>query len=236
MEQILAFIGAVVVGGGGLGVIVYQIFKALGGKWLDQRFESRLQSLRHEHGKEIEQLRFKISALLDRTTKMHQREFEVLPEAWQILNDAYWATRAAVSLGRSYPDLSAMTPPQLNAFISKSQLEDWERDELQSAPDPNAYYQKRIDIRRLSDAKNQAQNSYTFTMKNGIFIEASLRQQFSALHDLIWDALIDEETNLFQKPMPRFMNRIRKLHDEGDNMMKALEMEIHDRIWPKETV
>jgi len=83
-----------VAAGGGLTLIAYQIFKRFAVKWLDSKFEERLQALKHKHGKEIERLRFEIAKLLDRATKLHQREFEVLPEAWSKLNDAFWNTQS----------------------------------------------------------------------------------------------------------------------------------------------
>src|SRR5690242_14921631 len=90
LEEILKAVGAVVLAGGGMSLIVYQVFKHLAARWLESKFEERLQALKHAHGKELEQLRFRISALLDRATKLHQREFEVLPDAWAKLNDAFY--------------------------------------------------------------------------------------------------------------------------------------------------
>lgn len=86
LEELLKAIGLLVVAAGGLTAIAYAIFKNLGEKWLDARFDERLAAYKHEQQKELEQVRFKITALLDRATKLHQREFEVLPEAWSLLN------------------------------------------------------------------------------------------------------------------------------------------------------
>ena len=81
LDSVLKVIGFIVIAGGGLSLIVFHVFKYLGEKWLDSKFEERLQALKHEHGKELERLRFKISTALDRATKLHQREFDVLPDA-----------------------------------------------------------------------------------------------------------------------------------------------------------
>jgi hypothetical protein len=61
------------------------LFKVLGEKWLNAKFEERLAQYKHAQQKEIEQLRFRINSLMDRTTKLHQHEFDVLPEAWSRL-------------------------------------------------------------------------------------------------------------------------------------------------------
>ena len=66
---------------GGFGATAaWWLFQAFGDKWLAARFDKRLEALRHAQQKELEELRFRINALLDRATKLHQREFEVLPE------------------------------------------------------------------------------------------------------------------------------------------------------------
>jgi hypothetical protein len=82
LTDILAAIGALIVGSGTIGAIAFGLFKVLGEKWLNAKFEERLAEYKHAQQKEIEQLRFRINSLMDRTTKLHQHEFEVLPEAW----------------------------------------------------------------------------------------------------------------------------------------------------------
>jgi len=46
-----------------------------------------LLAYKHEQQKELEHLKFSINAQMDRATKLHQREFEALPEAWSNSTD-----------------------------------------------------------------------------------------------------------------------------------------------------
>ena len=117
LEPLLKFVGGIVVAGGGLSLIAYQVFRLLTAQWLDARFEKRLQALKHEQQKELEQLRYKVSALLDRAVKLHQREFDALPEAWSKLNDVYWYVRSFVHPFQTYPDLDRMNPDQQEAGV-----------------------------------------------------------------------------------------------------------------------
>jgi hypothetical protein len=57
----------------------YAFFQFLGRRWLEARFAERLEKFKHDQNQEIERLRYRINALMDRTTKLHQHEFEVLP-------------------------------------------------------------------------------------------------------------------------------------------------------------
>lgn len=144
LEPLLKFVGGIVVASGGLSLIVYQVFKLLTAQWLDARFEKRLQALKHEQQKELEQLRYKVSALLDRAVKLHQLEFDALPEAWSKLNDAYWYVRSFVHLFQTYPDLDRMNPDQQEEFIVNCQLQEWEKVQLRQAPEKINFYKSAI--------------------------------------------------------------------------------------------
>ena len=236
LDSFLKLVGAVVVAGGSLSLLIYQIFKHLAAKWLDSRFDERLQALKHEHGKQLEQLRFKISALLDRAAKLHQREFEVLPESWSKLNDAYGNARLFVAALQSYPDIDNMTVPQQEEFIAKCRLFDWEKNQLKTAQDKNKFYQKHIFRHNQNDSQAKASDAYTFTLKNGIFIDDQIRAKFAVIHDLIWNALLEHQFNEEDGIRPRQREKINELNQRGEELMKELERVVHERLWPKESV
>src|SRR5262249_38991523 len=146
-------IGAFILGGGALSAIAFGLFRMLGEKWLDAKFEERLAEYKHAQQKEIEQLRFRINALMDRTTKLHQYEFEVLPEAWGRLNEAFGHTGAVVSPVQSYPDLNRMSEEHVNEYLKKTPLEEWEKAELMAETNKTESFRKRVFWYRLSDAQ-----------------------------------------------------------------------------------
>jgi hypothetical protein len=75
----------IVVAGGGAAALILGPFRYLADKWLTSKFNQRLEQFKHAQQVEMENLRFKIDSLFDRTTKLHQREFEVVPAAWALL-------------------------------------------------------------------------------------------------------------------------------------------------------
>lgn len=234
LDHVLKLIGGIVLAGGGLSLIVYQAFKHLAAKWLDSRFEERLQALKHQHEKEIEELRFKISAMLDRAVKLHQREFEILPEAWSKLNDAFWNTRGFVSPMQSYPDIDRMPLQQQEEFITSCRLQDWQKAELRETNKKNNVYQKHIFWHNLTDTQKKARDAYTYLIKNGIFINDEIRAKFAMIHDLVWNALIEHQLNEEHELHPRQREKIGKLLNEGEGLMKELERTVHQRLWPVE--
>src|SRR3954462_3170651 len=48
----------------------YGVFQFLSKKWLDARFAERLEKFKHDQIQEIERLRYRINALMDRPTKL----------------------------------------------------------------------------------------------------------------------------------------------------------------------
>src|SRR5690349_9662567 len=130
LSAISTAIGVVVIAGGGIGAIAVGILKVFGDKWLNAKFGERLEAYKHAQQRELEELRFQINALMDRTVKLHQREFEVLPEAWGKLIDTYSKTQAHLSFFQQYPDLERMVEATLREFIEKTPFEQWREDEI----------------------------------------------------------------------------------------------------------
>ena len=106
---------------------LFALFKIFGEKWLDAKLEQRLAKYKHEHDQEIERLRGRINALMDRTIKLHQHEFETLPQVWSRLNDAFGLTQSLVASFQSYPDLSGISADHLDEFLNTTPLHNWEK-------------------------------------------------------------------------------------------------------------
>jgi hypothetical protein len=115
------------VGGGVVTGLALGLFKIFGERWIASKFEQRLEAYRHEHSRDLEQLKFEISKLFDRTTKLHQREFDVLPKAWALIAKSYHLTNQFISPAQSYPDIAKMSPAQFDEFLQDCELRPWEK-------------------------------------------------------------------------------------------------------------
>jgi hypothetical protein len=234
MDDILKVVGAFVLASGGLSAVVYGAFKLFAQKWLESKFSEKLASYKHEQDKEIERLRFKINTMLDRAVKFHQHEFEVIPEAWALLNDAYWATSAFISPYQQYPDLNKMTPTHLEEFVSSSILQDWEKDEILNETDKTESYIKRIFWHTLQNTTKTARDFNIYIVKNGIFLQPEIHQPFKDLNDLIWKAINGIESNQKYKVYPLDFTSRDKFLQEGPQHLENLEQLIQTRLWSTE--
>jgi hypothetical protein len=138
--------------------MAYGIFRYLGQKWLDAKFEERLAAYKHAQQRELEQLKFEINTLMDRTVRLHQREFDVLPETWGRLNDAF-SKLVPVALGfQQYPDINRMPENQVDELLDKSPLANWQKIELLGASDKTRYYADAMAWHILQDAGDAYNN------------------------------------------------------------------------------
>ena len=86
------FVLSVVVSGGGAAALILWACKNFGVKWLDAQFAKRLEAFKHEQAKEIEGMRRQVQWEFSRISKIHEREFEILPKAWLLLHEVHGHT------------------------------------------------------------------------------------------------------------------------------------------------
>jgi len=210
----------------------YAAFQLLGKKWLDARFAERLEKFKHDQNQEIERLRFRINALMDRTSKLHQHEFEVLPKVWEKLGVAFAAASNFTSRITSYPDLDNMGEAQYSDFLEASELFAWQQAELRQGSDRNSRYQEMIFWHRLHGVKTSHADFHNYFISTGIFIQPELKEKIRALSNMMYDAFRERE--LEQQYATSGEGRFAKgdlLQREGLGELQAIERDVQARLW-----
>lgn len=232
LTRAFAALAAVGLGSAALAGVAFWFFRKFGEKWLDTKFSQRLQDYKHTQQRELEKLRFSINALMDRTTKLHQFEFDVLPEVWARLIDSFNQAVDFVSPLQQYPDVDRMHPPHLAEFLSNCELAEWQKEELAVGPDKTTRYSKMIFWHRLHRVHASYAAFHNYHSKNGIFIQAELNKRLDTLSILIGAAIFEKKIDE-ENPVPRpdrFANGDR-LRKEGPEMLKAIETTVKTRLW-----
>ena len=229
LSDVFATIGYIVVGAGAVGTVVWWLFRTFSEKWLNAKFEERLAAHKHEQQKELEHLKFSINAQMDRATKLHQKEFEALPEAWGRLMDAHGTIVAVVSKLQSTPDLDAMRDDQREDFLLNSKLVEWQRQLVRDARDKTKAYRDQIEPFKIAGARKATRKFFLYFRKNGIFIREPIKQQFEVLDQLMLSALSEHQMN-FQHQTREFKS-IDQLAADGEKMVRALEAEVQKTLW-----
>jgi hypothetical protein len=154
---------------------------------------AELEQLRAHNARELEEGRHRLNTLLRQTSKLHDKEFEVLSEAWGKLNEALGHIANLVSRWTQNPDLKRMDRARFEAFVAGCRFEAVDKQELLRSSTPNEYYQERITWYRIEDARKASRDFYRAIQLNSIFIEPSVRTRLLAIDNLLRTILISRE-------------------------------------------
>jgi hypothetical protein len=228
---ILTSLGAIVAIGGSSAAVAYALFHWLGKTWLEQHFKKQLEELRHENQKEIEQLRHQINSLFSRISKVHEKEFEVLPIAWKLLNEACGYANRVASAYREDKDLHSVSDADFKEFVEGIvYLSQSQKDSLLKATDRNKSYQEiMIPIELILARKAQIELNNYLAM-NSIFMTRDLRHQFRALKDALANTVREQEYGRqYRSPELRqsSSDTLRQLSEMHQNIEAAVQQRLH---------
>lgn len=212
--------------GGGGAVVAFGILRFFGSKWFETKFAQSTENLRHQQQQDFEIFKISTNSALDRLNKLNQREYEILPKAWELLVLLQLHLSRFTSLFKEFPDLKSMSPLQFDEFIQKSDMADFQKIELTNADDRNKYYQEVTFWREYQSAQNAYSDYAKYIMFNSIFFSTELKPLFTQAGEECWSALVTKKTAKEVGPYP--MNA-KELYDQVAKAMKTLK-ETMDQI------
>jgi len=191
--SLLIWIAGLSFGGFGLVGVAYWIFQQWGTKWLDNRFARNLEAAKHEHQAELQRLKQKIDAHLDRAIKLHNKEFEVLPEVWRLMDLAFARIEAlSMRLFRG-ADLNSLSDEMLDMFLKGSGLPEIQQAEIKAASDKTNLYIRALQSRDLGGAQNARIEFYNYLIGNGVFLQTEFFDKFVELDGLMLSAFVEQQ-------------------------------------------
>ncbi len=177
-EKILEFI----LYGGGAIAIAYATFTFLGKKTVESWFAKKLKKLDYD-----------LNSLFSRVTKIHEKEFEVLPEAWSKMLDALGRVSSLVSMGKILPDLDRINKAELEEFIGRSRLHEHQKEELRNAPKKLEYYTKTIFWHDFQETNKAFGDFHNYIARNLVFLSSDLHDKFLELDNIMWSAIVERQ-------------------------------------------
>jgi hypothetical protein len=230
IEPYLAALGLTALSAGVIGAALFGAIKWFGESWITSKFSERLETFKHAQQREIEHLKFQINASMDRAVKLHQREFETVPQAWSTLVEAFNAVKSFTSPFQSYADLHRVSDADLDEFLDDTELSNAQKNEIRTSSDRNETYQSILFWHRLNKVQNVFREHHLFLLKNSIFMTAAMKIQFTEIGTLAWNALMEHKMNHEMKIWAK-RPQLEKFENQGDTMLSALEAEIQKRLW-----
>lgn len=166
-------------------------------KWLEQILQIRIEKFRSEQQKEIESLRHRLSS---RISRIHEKEFDVLPRAWFMLNELHgWIMVVFGVTFKRYPDFGQLADAQFEEFLNvnpASRLSAYQKDALRKLEDPRdrqKSFSKAMAACDMDEAKEKLRLFQNFLIKNRIFMNDELREKLGAVNDPLSRALSNFE-------------------------------------------
>jgi hypothetical protein len=232
VDQVLRFLGEVVVYGGGSAAVAFLLFQYLGKGWIDARFAERLEAFKHDQAKELQRLKVEVESLLSGALKIQDREFTVLPEAWHKLNDAYSLTSWVLSPMQQYAAVGRMSDAELEEFLPKSELLETQRTRVRNEDgrDRDKTYQEIILWHRLHRAQTAVSELQNYTISHGLFLPPPLKQQFTEMRPILWEALVAVEVGHEATDYKMRSEAWKNLQAKGEPLHQAIEKAIEQRL------
>jgi hypothetical protein len=230
IQPYLALFGLSALTFGSLFFAAVAAIKWFGETWVASKFSERLEAFKHAQQREIEQLKFQINASMDRAVKLHQREFETLPEAWSTLVTAFNSVKAFTHAFQSYADVGKMSDLELSEFLDDTDLSKIQKDDVRNSGDRNKAYQKAVFWTRLTKTTNDFRAHHLYLLKNAIFMPSQMKTKFTAIGDLAWGALMEHKIN-HEMQIYGKRPKLDAFEETGDVMLGELEAAIQQRLW-----
>ncbi|ACT47088.1 hypothetical protein [Methylotenera mobilis] len=236
MDIALIFLGKIVAYGGGSAAIAFLLYKNLGEKWLDSKFKEQLERQRHEQATELSRLKIEIDSMLSAVIKIQEKEFDTLPKAWSLLDEAYKHLASFSSPMQQYPDLDRMDNDRLEEYLQSSALTDVDKKKIKAAP-------KKLDVftnidfwRRLHECRKAIFAYQDYVEKNGIFLPAAIKKDFVDIARLLRNTMVTKQVGHEANDWEMQSKSWESLTKEIDPLRESLETLIHARLHEHGTV
>lgn len=230
------FIGKVVVYGGSSALVAFCLFRFLGEKWIEGKFAERLEAYKHAQAKELEEVRFRISSIFNRVTKLHDKEFEILPEVWGKLNDARLAVLRCAYQFRQHPNLNLLPEDQLQDFLTKKEFSEQEIQSVKQSDDRNDSYGNVITYRQIGEAHLATLEFRATLTKYRIFLMPDLRERFDNIEERLGAILISHQVGVASKNQSMWIESLTEHQKPIELLMKEIEELVRQRLRPSEPV
>lgn len=229
LEILLNYLLKIIAIGGGASAIAYGLLKLFGNKWFDHLFSQRLEKYKREQTEILEKYRYDIVCEYNRISKIHEKEFEVLPISWYKLQDSYSHFLNLASPIQQWPDINNYTNKQLESFLESCELKEFQKEEILKSEDKQRYYQNCAYWIRLSKASETFIDFRKYLRYNKIFLNHEMFDLFSQVESL----LIEVETELENpndNPWKTDFKIFKKLTVTFTKLNSSIEKNIQERL------
>jgi hypothetical protein len=230
MDAVHTFLLNLIAYGGGSAAVAYLIFRFLGEKWIENKFERQLEADRHVHAKELQDLKKNLDSELNRALKIQEKEFDVLSESWEKLKIAENSMGVAFSMIREGINLDAMSEKEIESLLSNFGMMETHKKQIKESENKSKLYSQIIVRYELSDALKTFHDFLSYVRKNSIFIRPHLEALFLQIEEKMREAISLKKTEQIMSGTQDYVNlayqAFKKLDGEISPLIEKLKNEI----------
>lgn len=221
-----------VLGGGAAGV-AYAIFKKFGEAWLDDKFKTKLEAVQHKNNQQLHRLKARVDSMASGVIRLHQKEFEVLPEAWGLLSEAMGTVTWVASPMQQYADVGRMDNAELDEFLASTEFLESQKKLLRNQVDRRERsneYQRMTDRQRNNKALNTIHLFQDYVSRNVIFLTPELRDKFEEVRKVLYAAVIAKQIGVEASDWKIQSQGWKKVEEEATPLFNEIRGLIEKRI------
>ena len=230
MDLFFEIIGKIITYGGGGAAVAYLLFQYLGKSWIENKFNERLELLKHQQNIEVQRLRVEIDSLLSGVVKLQEREFEILPTAWQKLYRAQQVIKSLVSPLETYLKLDSFNSEQLEDALSQTKFMESQKNEIRNSKNKTEIYRELTFRYRLLDTKKVFCEYIDYFQENGVLLSPELKRKLSKASELLNSAIASKEVGRDCDNWKMQNEGWKKLENEVDPLVLEIERDIYARL------
>lgn len=233
-DEFFEILGQVLAYGLGTAGVLFLLFKKMVETWIEKVFARREREFEHDRAVEMQRLRVRIDTAIQGAIRLQEREFKLLPEAWEHVSEAFGLARWLCSPMQQMGSISALSDSELEEFLAKSELRESQKDKIRAADEryrDELWWE--MDLwQRYTKVKAAVSEADKFVKVNGVFLPDALRKSANDLVEVIWEAMIDYETGSQVRPKDYKMIRQGwdRLQGKGAELHASLEEGVRARL------
>lgn len=239
-NDILAVVTKLLLAGGGGAVAAYGVFKYVGQKslehWFKQReatlnadFAERLQDLKAKQDGALKHIQSEIDREIHRAKKLYDREFDVLSEAWLLLDRIWNDALETGTYGPMY-EFDGYSPDQIIEILKMdAKLTDSEMKQVAESGDLEEEVRRIKNWQRWAKFVDNQRTFDTYVAANGIFMPAKVEELLTTMGRMAFSAINDFHGGI-QAAQQDYAG-LAKLQGDGQRLRAELKGLIYGRIW-----
>ncbi|MEX4005172.1 hypothetical protein AB4Y38_40780 [Paraburkholderia sp. EG285A] len=232
-DELLTLVGKVVIFGGGSVGIGWLVLQKTAERWVDAHFAKRQKDFEHEQAKELQRIKAKLDTVIQGSLKLQEREFKIIPEAWEKISEAYGLADWLCSPLQSYASLQWKSGAELDEFLAKQEhLSETQKQAIRDRRDEDRdkLWQEFETDRRYNKARGALADAGAFVKANSIFLPDDLRGMFDKQVEIIWSALSSFLVGVQSEDYKMRSSSHDKLKNEGKPQQEQIEKAVRARL------